>query len=436
MEQTLNMVATPLKDHPGHCVEIPGSDKSVLQIGVIYGANASGKSNLVKAMFFAQQMILGRTTLKGFAQNRFRFVKDEQPASFEFRFLSGGQVFVYGFTTTQEAILKEWLDVMSESNREINVFTRHEQEINFGRLRSLDENGTMLRKAMRALKELGVRNDQLLLTKIIELPEERRGEVLSRVVSWLSECLTIVPPGSQYAPLMEMLDSDEDFRRFCGAFLRNVDTGIDDLSIEKARIDADKVPKSLLDQLVSPEGSNVALLLGGPGVALELDADDPTKIVRKHLTTRHQVNRKEFSISFQEESDGTQRCLNLLPAIYHLTKKDKVFVVDEIDRSLHPLLCHALLKLFLDSCPGEYQQMIVTTHETYLLDLDLLRRDEVWFMEKDRQQQSNMSSLIDWNARKDLRIEKGYLQGRFGGIPFIGDTKKLTDMIHCPLDGT
>ena len=74
VEQTLNMVATPLKDHPGHCVEIPGTEKSVLQTGVIYGANASGKSNLVKAMLFAQQMILGRTTLKGLAQNRFRFV--------------------------------------------------------------------------------------------------------------------------------------------------------------------------------------------------------------------------------------------------------------------------------------------------------------------------------------------------------------------------
>jgi AAA15 family ATPase/GTPase len=148
------------------------------------------------------------------------------------------------------------------------------------------------------------------------------------------------------------------------------------------------------------------------------------------------VSSEEYSISFQEESDGTKRCLNLLPALYHLTKECKVFVVDEIDRSLHPLLCHALLKLFLDSCPRKCQQMIVTTHETHLLDLDLLRRDEVWFMEKDHHQQSRLSSLGDWKARKDLRIEKGYLQGRFGGVPFIGDTKKLMDMIQCPVNGT
>ncbi len=430
------MVATALKDHSGHCVEISGTEKSVLQIGVIYGANASGKSNLVKAILFAQQMILGRITLKGLAQNRFHFVRREKPASFEFRFLSRGQVFVYGFTTTQEAIVEEWLDATSESGREINVFTRRKQDIDIGRLRALGEKGASPRRALRALKELGVRDDQLLLNKIVELKDQRRGELLNRVVWWFAECLTVIPAESQYAPLMDMIDADEDFRRFSGAFLRNVGTGIDDLSIEKARIDADKVPKPLLDPLQSPEGSNAALLIGGPGLALELDADDPTKIVRKHLNARHQVNSDYYSISFQEESDGTQRCLNLLPALYHLTRQYKVFVVDEIGRSLHPLLCHALLKLFLDACPGHRQQMIVTTHETHLLDLDLLRRDEVWFIEKDRQQQSHLSSLGDLNVRKDLRIEKGYLQGRFGGIPFIGDTKKLMDMIRCSGNGT
>jgi hypothetical protein len=233
-----------------------------------------------------------------------------------------------------------------------------------------------------------------------------------------------------------MIGADQDFRQFCGAFLKNVGTGIDDLSIEKARIDVDNVPRAIVDYLQSPSGSHSAFMLSPPGVTLELDTDDPTKVVRKDINARHRVSREDFSISFQEESDGTQRCLNLLPALYHLTQKCKVFVVDELDRSLHPLLCHALLKLFLDACPGDCQQMVVTTHETHLLDLDLLRRDEIWFVEKDNQQQSCLSSLVDWGARKDLRIEKGYLQGRFGGIPFIGDTKKLMDMIQCPVNGT
>jgi AAA15 family ATPase/GTPase len=435
LEQTLNMVATALKDHAGHCVEIPGTDKSVLQVGVLYGANASGKSNLVKAMLFAQHMIQGRTTLRAIVQNRFRFVKKLKPASFEFRFLACEQVFVYGFAITQEAIVEEWLDAASESGREVNVFTRRGQDIDIGRLRSFGEERATLQRALRALKQLGVRDDQLLLNKIVEMPDQHRGDLLSRVVWWFTQCLAVVQAEAQFAPLIDMLDVDQDFRQFCGAFLRNVGTGIDDLSIERVKIDADKVPKPLLEQL-QPKEPNVAFTIGGPGVTLELDAADPTKIVRKNLTARHEVSSEDYSISFQEESDGTQRCLNLLPALYHLTKECKVFVVDEIDRSLHPLLCHALLKLFLDACPGRCQQMIVTTHETHLLDLDLLRRDEIWFVEKDRQQQSRLSSLADWKARKDLRIEKGYLQGRFGGVPFIGDTKKLMDMIQCPVNGT
>src|SRR5262249_24535016 len=159
-----------------------------------------------------------------------------------------------------------------------------------------------------------------------------------------AECLTVVQAESQFTSLVDMLDADEDFRRFCGVFLRNVGTGINDLSIKKERIDAGKIPRPILDELQPPKGRNVAFQLSGPGVTLEPDAADPTKVVRRNLTARHQVSREDYSISFQEESDGTQRCLNLLPALYHLTQQCKVFVVDELDRSLHPLLCHALLK--------------------------------------------------------------------------------------------
>ena len=437
VEQTLNMVATPLKDHPGHCVEIPGTEKSVLQAGVIYGANASGKSNLVKAILFAQHMILGQTTLKGLAQNRFRFVKKPKPASFEFRFLADGQVFVYGFTITQEAILEEWLDATSESGREINVFTRRKQDIDIARLRSFGQNGATLRRTLRALKQLGVRDDQLLLNKIVELPDQHRGELLSRVVWWFAECLTVVQAESQFTPLMDMLDADEDFRRFCGAFLKNVGTGIDDLSIEKVEDRRGQGSQAVTRPLAAAKRSQrrVRDRRSRRHAGAGRRRPDQTRSQEPHRPSPGESARTTRSPS-RRSPTAPSGASNLLPALYHMTQRCKVFVVDEFDRSLHPLLCHALLKLFLDACPGNCQQMIVTTHETHLLDLDLLRRDEVWFMEKDRNQQSRLSSLGDWNARKDLRIEKGYLQGRFGGIPFIGDTKKLMDMIQCPVNGT
>jgi hypothetical protein len=215
-----------------------------------------------------------------------------------------------------------------------------------------------------------------------------------------------------------------------------VGTGISELEIETAQIDADQFPKTLMDRLQSTRDERETVHIQGFGYAFQIDAQDPGKVVRKSLQSLHRVHGRDYGIPFHEESDGTQRCLDLLPALYHLANEPKVFVVDELDRSLHPLLCHALLKLFLEACPGHPRQMIVTTHETHLLDLDLLRRDEIWFMEKDRRQQSQLASLVDFNTRKDLRIEKGYLQGRFGGIPFIGNTKKLMDLIQCPAHGT
>lgn len=435
-EQTLNMVATALGDHPGHCAPIPGTDKKALQIGVLYGANASGKSNLVKAIQFARQMVLGRTSLKALALNRFRFTAKPKPTSFEFRFLARGRVFVYGFTATQDAVLEEWLDAASDSGREHPVFVRKKQDIKPGDLRPFGTEGKIIRKAVRALNLFGVRDDQLVLNKLAEMPDQHRGELFTAAAWWFAACLDIVQADSPFAPLVDVLNADKAFREFCAAFLQNVATGIDELSVKTERIAADKAPKALLDQLQSTADQNVAFRVSGPGVTIELDAADPTKIVRKNLFARHQVGDSNYQMSFQEESDGTQRCLDLLPALYHLTQGSRVFVVDEINRSLHPILCRELLKVFLGACPGEPRQMIVTTHETHLLDLDLLRRDEVWFVEKDHdRQQSRLSSLVDFKPRKDLQIERGYLQGRFGGIPFVGDTKKLLDMIRSPAHG-
>jgi AAA15 family ATPase/GTPase len=132
-----------------------------------------------------------------------------------------------------------------------------------------------------------------------------------------------------------------------------------------------------------------------------------------------------------DESDGTQRLLNLLPALYFAQNASGVYFIDEIDRSMHPVLVRKLFEFFLKSCAGEKRQIIVTTHESNLLDLDLLRRDEIWFVEKDQSAGTRMYSLTDFKVRKDLQIRKGYLEGRFGGIPFLGDLDALRNEARC-----
>ena len=134
-------------------------------------------------------------------------------------------------------------------------------------------------------------------------------------------------------------------------------------------------------------------------------------------------NGNAVEFEFGRESDGTQRLAHLAPAFFDASASPKVFFVDELDRSLHPLLTRMLVQLFL-SLRGE-SQLAFTTHDTNLLDLELLRRDEIWFMEKDREQSTRLYSLVEYKPRTDLKLEKNYLQGRFGAIPYIGDVSRL-----------
>ena len=118
--------------------------------------------------------------------------------------------------------------------------------------------------------------------------------------------------------------------------------------------------------------------------------------------------------------------MNLIPALYYTVgRREKVYVIDELDRSMHPLLSKKFLEFYLGQKGITKGQLIFTTHESNLLDLDLLRRDEIYFVEKDKSEASHISSLSDLKPRKDLNIQKGYLNGRFCAIPFFGDASKL-----------
>ncbi len=428
-EQTLSMIASnKLREHAEHLIPIRDTGKSSLRAGVVYGANAAGKSNLVRAMEFARSMIAGNGSLKRLAVSQFRFDDAKGPTSFGFRFLVNDRVFNYGFSANAESVVEEWLDATSDSGREeVEVFSRDTAGVRIGNLQLFREiEGDKSSAALGALKQLGARHDQLLLNKIVDLDPAHRGQLLHCAAWWFQDCLAIVQPQSPYGALIEFLDEDSRFRDFAGAFLANVGTGVSAFHVERANISVDLLPKIMQGQL------DEETPFGSAGMSLQLNPDGPKQVIRRNLYAEHRIREGLFSLPFSDESDGTQRCLNLLPALYRLRNRCSVFVVDEIDRSLHPLLCHEILKFFIDSCPGACQQMIVTTHETHLLDLELLRRDEIWFVEKDNAQQSRLYSLSNLKVRNDVRIEKGYLHGRFGGVPFIGDQERLKDLIECP----
>ena len=146
-------------------------------------------------------------------------------------------------------------------------------------------------------------------------------------------------------------------------------------------------------------------------------------IVNKIKTFNTDKSGDPVEFEPEEQSDGTRRMLDLIPAIQMLSNTASVFFIDEMDRSLHPSMTKELLRYFMSN--ASKGQLVFTTHESNLLDLEIFRQDEIWLSEKDKSGSTQMYPLSDFKPRYDLDIRKGYLAGRFGAIPFLGNLKDL-----------
>jgi hypothetical protein len=346
------------------------------------------------------------------------------------QFIAADRLYRFGFKVDEERITEEWL-FQVVGNRQKMLYNRATDKD--GKV-VIDANG--LRSAgekVMALATVGGPQDQSFLATVkATLNAGDLGEELARVLTWFQEGLNIISPDEPIGP--DPLDQDTDFLSFAGAFLKSASTGVDHLEILKQEVSKDDPRRSVPDIIRRANGydrivrarvaDNRDLLIegkvGGSVYEISIQAaheHEPGKVVGLNLT---------------EESDGTRRLLNLISALHGSRATDPVYVIDEIDRSLHPMLVREFLEFFLKSRDGGPSQLIVTTHESSLLDQDLLRRDEIWFAEKDQTGATRLYSLIDFKVRNDLEIRKHYLQGRFGAVPFLGGLEDLSAKTDRP----
>jgi AAA15 family ATPase/GTPase len=430
-EINLNMVSDGrYKNHLDHREPILGMDKHALKLAVLYGANAAGKSNIVRAIDFAQDMVIeGETAIRRLAGNQFAR-RTDNPSEFQFQFQAEGYQFDFGFELNEQKVISEWLIVegSEQSRRESMVYERKGEELDIGKLTAFSD-GKMTSELLQTLSTLGIKDEELLLNKVLESSaESKRGAILNAAINWFVHSLKIILPQSSFASLLTYLDNDARFRNWSAGFLSSVDTGIRELSVNKESIDSDSIPSAFAETL---QAGAPAIPLG-PGIELAADDSDSSRIVRRNLRSKHVSETEDFDLPFADESDGTQRFLELLPALYPhgQVEQDRstVYIIDELDRSLHPLLSRAFLQFFADASRDKQNQLIITTHETHLMDSDLLRRDEIWFVEKGIEQTSTLSSLSEFKIRNDLKLERGYLHGRFGAIPFVRGLEQLFEL--------
>jgi hypothetical protein len=436
-EVTLNMIASnKFDDHENHLVPIGNTGKSLLRAGVIYGANAAGKTNLVKAIDFAQKLILDPNTRNSYVPFRFRAGGELQPGTFEFRMLIDERVFVYGFDIQGGKIISEWLSVLRNEDQ-LSLFERDSTGIvtvTESTAKQFDDDRTF--KTLNSLKELPLRPEQLCLNRALGVPENAQGKTLRSILKWFTSTLLVLDADARSADLNPIFDrlSEERFKHFCSRFLNFVGTGVGALDVvtkkrEGSEMEKKYLPRMFRQRTMNPFGRKDTTVAPIPG--------DPDNVLESKLVSEHHILPDTYYLPFSEESDGTQSLLPLLPILAAPHDQSMVVVIDELDRSLHPLLCWEFVKFFSESCPGAHRQLIATTHEAHLLNQELLRRDEYWFVEKDEKQQTRLVSLDNFKIRNDLKIEKGYLQGRFGAIPLIGGMEALEEMLSCSaMEGT
>lgn len=394
----------------------------VLRGGVLYGANASGKSNLVKAIHEAQHIVTRhRGGGKRLPDRRFRpaHQADNTPTHFEFEFSRGDQSYAYGFTFTPSAIQKEWLYRLN-GKEETLVFERSQEGFFL--------NDRLFPKK-DAVKRLTYMHDDLLADQLYLSEVNARNIqniegslVLLDPYMWFAHDLVVIFPSSRFHA-WESIEQDKQFVALMDRKLREFDTGINHVRFEvrgESDIPLTEFPEELLDDLDSSSDRKAVFIFGQNYNTYVVDWPGGTRRIRE-LCTVHETPVGSETFRMAEESDGTKRLTDFIPIFSRGREGGKTFIIDEVDRSLHTDLARSLVKSLFEAFSGTQSQLIVTTHDTRLMDRALFRRDEIWIVQKDEHGKSQLYSLSDYNIRNDLDLQKAYLNGRFGGVPILAE---------------
>lgn len=399
---------------------------------IIYGANAAGKSNIIRSIDFMKKIILngtkpdGRIPVKKFSLEH----ENKRPSRFEIEISINNSNYAYGFSLNEKHISEEWL-YLANKKKEEKIYHRQINEneeltFEYSGMKFLDDRGESMFKTMAELCP----GNQLLLTEYINSRKRIKNYIdtntlqpLEDLFQWFSVKLQIIFPETRFLGSPTTMPDIEDGAGLVSDLLNCFDTGITKIKLNE--ISAEKIKNILPAEIF--EKLDVDIKEGQEGVIVDQMVNDRYLITRKNdrlifqkICAEHETPASgTMELDFVDESDGTKRLLDLIPAYLDLFKNTgAVLIIDEIDRSLHSQIATSLLKSFYDATPNGSSQIIVTTHETNLLDQDLVRKDEVWFVDKKRGV-SSIYSLEEFLPRYDKDIRSAYLKGRFGATPVI-----------------
>ena len=389
---------------------------NILKAAFIFGPNAGGKSNLIKAFYYAKSIVLGELNPLRNRTIYFKLCPDcaQKPIFFEFEMLIKRKIYRYGFEIKEGVISREWLWNIN-STGEHKVYERTFDKLQKNKIGYGDNYKVLQQDEYFNFVLKGTPENKLFLTETIN----RNIELFRDVFEWFKK-IVIIYPHSKLQSFNVLINNEfllQEYRKL----MKLCDLGIDDINIEK--IDADevlnKLPSAIRDNLRMDLPRNITLKTDERYLMnFKNGIQEAYRILISHKIPSTET-KVEFKIN--EESDGTNRIFDLIPVL-QLLQEDAIVFVDELDRSLHPLISKAFIKALFTANKQHQGQFIVTTHDATLLDVKLLRRDLIWFIRKNYQMESTLYSLQEFEkVRNDKALQKAYLAGLYGAIPIFSD---------------
>lgn len=411
------------------------NDFSLLKMTSLYGANGAGKSNLIKALNYMKMLVKDSEDFPRLSNHTFKFNSDLDPKNqiLAIEFIENGKAFYYGLEVVDNIIRNEELYSSGLGKGEDKLIYHRSTELDkTSKIKFFEEFEAEERN--KVLKDVLIKDFVKPNKPILRLLSRRDNTLLTEVkeaYNWFNKTLQILSPDSKPIGLAQNFEFDP-FKEYSNSLINSLSLGIKSIQLEKDLAENVLEDEELLEKLMSEfeketeedELKKAIILRDDKSRDFVITKEDGELWIKGIQVEHEGKSNKRVLFDLEDESDGTVRLIDFVPAFHEIISTDCVYVIDEIERSIHPLLIKELIKKFsLDK--RTKGQLIFTTHESNLLDLDILRQDEIWFVEKDINGSTDFYPLSDFKEHKSIDIRKGYLNGRYGSIPFLANLKDL-----------
>lgn len=383
---------------------------NLLNSAVIYGANASGKSNLLRAMAFMGRIVLNKTKViqstDTLPHDPFRLNSSTQDASsiFEIVFFINEIKYRYGFELDNTTVYSEWL-YADEKGKEAKLFYRDADDEEYVNSQKFKEGYPFFDNSKSKIK---ISSNQLFIWKC---DREDDGIISKSILKWFNRFNLIdgLDHGGYISYTMKKME-DLNFKNEMIKLVKTADIGIEDITIEE------DVPLDMIEKLSLPTSIKEEILKDGRLKSVSINTYH-----KKFDKDNNEIGNEIFELD-DEESVGTRKFFKMSAPILNTLQEGKILIIDELDASLHPMLTKHLIKLFNDkNINTKNAQLIFATHDTNLLKPQIFKRDQIWFTEKDKYGSTTLYSILEIKGvRANDDFEKQYIQGKYGAVPYLG----------------